>query len=235
MATDRSTPRSRSDRTCPTNNVPRPGMRAAPSGSRSSSASRARASPRCSPRCARRTRPSGGACTGSRSRARRPTSSCARRGSSRRTIASWQLALASGRAEVEAGDVYVIDEAGMVDNRQMLAVLEAIERGGAKLDPRRRRRAAAGDSRRVPVPGSRASGGVGRDRHDPAAAGALAARGDRPLARGDAAAAVAAYARPATCTRGSARRSSIGSSRTTSTRGTRRRRSLRTGPRTSRR
>ena len=48
------------------------------------------------------------------------------------TIAAWQLALASGRAAIEPGAVYVIDEAGMVGNRQMLAVLEAIERGGAK-------------------------------------------------------------------------------------------------------
>ena len=48
------------------------------------------------------------------------------------TIASWQLALETGRAEVEAGAVYVIDEAGMVGNRTMLGVLDAIERGGAK-------------------------------------------------------------------------------------------------------
>lgn len=50
-----------------------------------------------------------------------------------RTIASWLMALDHERAHVESGDVYIVDEAGMVDNRTMMRVLDAAERGGAKV------------------------------------------------------------------------------------------------------
>jgi len=50
-----------------------------------------------------------------------------------RTIASWLMALDHERETIEAGDVYVMDEAGMVGNRAMKRVLDAIEKGGAKV------------------------------------------------------------------------------------------------------
>ncbi len=50
-----------------------------------------------------------------------------------RTIASWLMALENGRETIERGDVYVMDEAGMVDNRTMKHVLDRVELGGAKL------------------------------------------------------------------------------------------------------
>ncbi|UTY47425.1 Ti-type conjugative transfer relaxase TraA [Sinorhizobium fredii] len=49
-----------------------------------------------------------------------------------RTLASWELAWASGRDLLERGDVLVIDEAGMVSSRQMARVLKAIVDSGAK-------------------------------------------------------------------------------------------------------
>ncbi len=50
-----------------------------------------------------------------------------------RTIASWLMSLDHGREQISAGDVYVMDEAGMVDNRTMKRVLDAVEQGGAKV------------------------------------------------------------------------------------------------------
>ncbi|MGS1097280.1 Ti-type conjugative transfer relaxase TraA (plasmid) [Aquamicrobium terrae] len=49
-----------------------------------------------------------------------------------RTLASWELAWASGRDRLERGDVLVIDEAGMVSSQQMARVLKAVEAAGAK-------------------------------------------------------------------------------------------------------
>lgn len=60
-----------------------------------------------------------------------------------RTLASWEHGWQNGRAEagqaeagrdqVRAGDVFVIDEAGMVGSRQMASFVAAIEARGAKL------------------------------------------------------------------------------------------------------
>lgn len=50
-----------------------------------------------------------------------------------RTIAAWLMALEAGRETVNAGDVVVLDEGGMVDNRTMRRVLHHVEQGGAKL------------------------------------------------------------------------------------------------------
>jgi Ti-type conjugative transfer relaxase TraA len=50
-----------------------------------------------------------------------------------RTLASWELAWASGRELLERGDVLVIDEAGMVSSQQMARVLKAAEDTGAKV------------------------------------------------------------------------------------------------------
>nr|WP_254803943.1 Ti-type conjugative transfer relaxase TraA [Methylobacterium sp.] len=50
-----------------------------------------------------------------------------------RTLASWQLGWTNGRHLLGKGDVLVIDEAGMVGSRQLGAVLDAVERAGAKV------------------------------------------------------------------------------------------------------
>ncbi|APG95331.1 Ti-type conjugative transfer relaxase TraA [Sinorhizobium americanum] len=49
-----------------------------------------------------------------------------------RTLASWELAWASGRDTLQRGDVLAIDEAGMVSSQQMARVLKAVEAAGAK-------------------------------------------------------------------------------------------------------
>ncbi|UVC12475.1 Ti-type conjugative transfer relaxase TraA (plasmid) [Rhizobium sp. TH2] len=49
-----------------------------------------------------------------------------------RTLASWELAWASGRETLQRGDVLVVDEAGMVSSHQMARVLKAVEGVGAK-------------------------------------------------------------------------------------------------------
>ena len=49
------------------------------------------------------------------------------------TLASWELAWASGRELLERGDVLVIDEAGMVSSQQMARVLKTAEQAGAKV------------------------------------------------------------------------------------------------------
>nr|WP_236774847.1 Ti-type conjugative transfer relaxase TraA [Agrobacterium tumefaciens] len=50
-----------------------------------------------------------------------------------RTLASWELAWASGRDLLERGNVLVIDEAGMVSSQQMGRVLRAAEEAEAKV------------------------------------------------------------------------------------------------------
>ena len=49
-----------------------------------------------------------------------------------RTLASWELAWENGRDLLERGNVFVIDEAGMVSSQQMARVLKAVENAGAK-------------------------------------------------------------------------------------------------------
>ena len=49
-----------------------------------------------------------------------------------RTLASWELAWANGRDLLERGNVFVIDEAGMVSSQQMARVLKVVEEAGAK-------------------------------------------------------------------------------------------------------
>ncbi len=49
-----------------------------------------------------------------------------------RTLASWELALKEGRAQLSARDVFVIDEAGMVGSRQMERMLSKLHAAGAK-------------------------------------------------------------------------------------------------------
>lgn len=49
-----------------------------------------------------------------------------------RTLASWELAWRDGRDPLRKGDVFVIDEAGMVASGQMSRVLQVVERAGAK-------------------------------------------------------------------------------------------------------
>nr|WP_245181533.1 Ti-type conjugative transfer relaxase TraA [Sinorhizobium mexicanum] len=50
-----------------------------------------------------------------------------------RTLASWELAWASGRELLSRGDVLVVDEAGMVSSQQMARVLKTAEQVGAKV------------------------------------------------------------------------------------------------------
>ena len=50
-----------------------------------------------------------------------------------RTLASWERSWASGFNELARGDVFVLDEAGMVGSAQMGRIMEATERAGAKL------------------------------------------------------------------------------------------------------
>nr|WP_236777783.1 Ti-type conjugative transfer relaxase TraA [Agrobacterium tumefaciens] len=50
-----------------------------------------------------------------------------------RTLASWELAWASGRNLLKRGNVLVIDEAGMVSSQQMARVLKAAEEAEAKV------------------------------------------------------------------------------------------------------
>ncbi|MFG1298066.1 Ti-type conjugative transfer relaxase TraA, partial [Xanthobacter sp. V13C-7B] len=50
-----------------------------------------------------------------------------------RTLASWELAWKNGNATLQKGDVFVVDEAGMVSSRQMARIVTAVEEAGAKL------------------------------------------------------------------------------------------------------
>lgn len=50
-----------------------------------------------------------------------------------RTLASWELAWANGRDLLDRGDVFVVDEAGMVSSQQMARVLRVAEDAGAKV------------------------------------------------------------------------------------------------------
>ncbi len=50
-----------------------------------------------------------------------------------RTLASWELAWANGRDLLDRGDVFVVDEAGMVSSQQMARILKTAEDVGAKV------------------------------------------------------------------------------------------------------
>ncbi|EHS52937.1 conjugal transfer protein, partial [Rhizobium sp. PDO1-076] len=50
-----------------------------------------------------------------------------------RTLASWELAWTNGRDLLDRGDVFVVDEAGMVSSQQMARVLKSAEDAGAKV------------------------------------------------------------------------------------------------------
>lgn len=50
-----------------------------------------------------------------------------------RTLASWEYSWQAGKAELQAGDILVIDEAGMIGSRQLGRFVEEVEKRGAKL------------------------------------------------------------------------------------------------------
>ncbi len=50
-----------------------------------------------------------------------------------RTLASWEFAWDIGRDQLQKGDVFVIDEAGMVASAQMARVVDQLDRFGAKV------------------------------------------------------------------------------------------------------
>ena len=50
-----------------------------------------------------------------------------------RTLASWELAWSNARDLLERGDVFVLDEAGMVSSQQLARIVQEVERRGAKL------------------------------------------------------------------------------------------------------
>lgn len=50
-----------------------------------------------------------------------------------RTLASWELGWENGRDLLQLGDVFVVDEAGMVSSQQMARVLKVAEDAGAKV------------------------------------------------------------------------------------------------------
>ncbi len=50
-----------------------------------------------------------------------------------RTLASWELSWENGRDLLDRGDIFVVDEAGMVSSQQMARVLKAAESVGAKV------------------------------------------------------------------------------------------------------
>jgi Ti-type conjugative transfer relaxase TraA len=50
-----------------------------------------------------------------------------------RTLASWEAGWSAGRGGLGKGDVFVIDEAGMVSSRQLASFIGAAEKAGAKI------------------------------------------------------------------------------------------------------
>jgi Ti-type conjugative transfer relaxase TraA len=50
-----------------------------------------------------------------------------------RTLASWELAWSKGQDQLKKGDVFVIDEAGMVPSKQLARVLSEVKERGAKV------------------------------------------------------------------------------------------------------
>ncbi|MDX1060625.1 Ti-type conjugative transfer relaxase TraA, partial [Sinorhizobium medicae] len=50
-----------------------------------------------------------------------------------RTLSAWELRWSQGRNQLDAGTVFILDEAGMVSSRQMACFMEAATRTGAKL------------------------------------------------------------------------------------------------------
>ncbi|TBB62196.1 Ti-type conjugative transfer relaxase TraA, partial [Rhizobium ruizarguesonis] len=54
-------------------------------------------------------------------------------GISSRTLASWEYSWQADRSRLKAGDVFVIDEGGMVGSRQLARFVDEVKRAGAKL------------------------------------------------------------------------------------------------------
>ncbi|NEJ20684.1 Ti-type conjugative transfer relaxase TraA [Rhizobium leguminosarum] len=54
-------------------------------------------------------------------------------GISSRTLASWEYSWQADRSRLKAGDVFVIDEGGMVGSRQLARFVDEVRRAGAKL------------------------------------------------------------------------------------------------------
>jgi Ti-type conjugative transfer relaxase TraA len=50
-----------------------------------------------------------------------------------RTLAGWEYAWAQNRDELRKGDIFVVDEAGLVGTRQLARILEHAEKAGAKV------------------------------------------------------------------------------------------------------
>ncbi|WP_322112057.1 AAA family ATPase [Brucella pseudogrignonensis] len=50
-----------------------------------------------------------------------------------RTIRSWEVNWERDKRNLQAGDVFVLDEAGMVSSQQMRTIVEHVEKAGAKL------------------------------------------------------------------------------------------------------
>ena len=50
-----------------------------------------------------------------------------------RTLASWEYGWQRGKGELQRGDIFVIDEAGMIASRQLARVITEVEARGAKL------------------------------------------------------------------------------------------------------
>ncbi|UHS64214.1 Ti-type conjugative transfer relaxase TraA [Agrobacterium vaccinii] len=50
-----------------------------------------------------------------------------------RTLASWEYGWSRGKGELQRGDIFVIDEAGMVGSRQLARIVSQVEKRGAKL------------------------------------------------------------------------------------------------------
>jgi Ti-type conjugative transfer relaxase TraA len=101
-----------------------------------------------------------------------------------RTLASWELAWANGRDLLDRGDVFVVDEAGMISSQQMARILMTAEDAGAKVvlvgDAMQLQPIQAGAAFRAIVEriGSAELAGVRRQREDWAReASALFARG----------------------------------------------------------
>ncbi|TKT75904.1 Ti-type conjugative transfer relaxase TraA [Aquamicrobium sp. LC103] len=50
-----------------------------------------------------------------------------------RTLAAWELAWSNGRDRLRSGDVFIVDEAGMVSSEQLARILKLVETAGAKV------------------------------------------------------------------------------------------------------
>jgi Ti-type conjugative transfer relaxase TraA len=89
-----------------------------------------------------------------------------------RTLASWELSWQRGFDTLQKGDVFVIDEAGMVSSAQLARFVEAVDRAGAKLvlvgDPEQLQPISAGAAFRAIAErvGFVELGGIRRQRED---------------------------------------------------------------------